>query len=177
MLHTATMDQQQQPHIMDDTLRNQSAQQSLMLKTYSLVGTDYLDSLVEEIRIMTKAQTVMIQQVMTMDECQNITERLEGQGIKVNVVSSSSLMMEDSSASSSSSSGDATTGPPSSQDTNTTASSLERLGKKQRQKLRKQQHRHHLNKPQQQQQEEDLPHNNQLLITRACSSSISTVST
>ncbi|KAI8340278.1 hypothetical protein BC941DRAFT_419982 [Chlamydoabsidia padenii] len=182
MLHTTTTEQQ--PHLVMDTssptsddLRNQSAQQSLMLKTYSLVGADYLDCLVDEIRNMTKAQTVMIQQVITMDECQNITERLEKQGIKVNVVSSSSMMMEDSSASSSSSSGDGgTAGPPCKEKGNTTScSSLERFGKKQRQKLRKHQRRHHLNKPQQDQQ--DLPHNNQLLITRACSSNLSDVST
>ncbi|CAO3597602.1 unnamed protein product [Absidia cylindrospora] len=136
------------------TSMTEAAQQTLMLKTYSLVGTEYMDALVDEVRTMTKAQTVLIQQVMTMDECNDIAERLERQGIKVTLAS-----LDDSSV-------DHDGGPE-----EDLTHCLQLLGQKQQQKKQRKQQK------QQHQDEQNGPHNNQLLITRACSSSISTVAT
>ncbi|CAO3587144.1 unnamed protein product [Absidia cylindrospora] len=136
--------------------RMENAQHTLMMKTYSLVGADYLETLTNELLTMTQAQTVIIQQVITMDECNNITERLEQQGIKVNMACLDDASSVDHD------------GAPEEDLTHC----LELLDQQQQRK-HKRKHPHQQN----QLLDNDQLHNNQLLLTRACSSTVSSVAT
>lgn len=137
-----------------------AAQHNLMLKTYSLVGADYLDSVAETIRTMTQAQTVIIQQVITLDECHSMTERLEAQGIKLNLacLDDASSADEDCDNHSNKVDDDADDG---------LTLWYQLLGQKRHR-------RHRTRKPTVTTTTEEQP-NNQLLLTRACSSSLSSV--
>ncbi|ORZ17403.1 hypothetical protein BCR42DRAFT_31460 [Absidia repens] len=152
----ATTTQQHMPSTRTTSTCLEDAQHALMMKTYSLVGYDYLETLTNELLAMTQAQTVIIQQVITMDECNNITERLEQQGIKVNMacLDDASSVEHD--------------GAPEEDLTHC----LELLDQQQQRK-HKRKHPHQQNQP----LDNDQLHNNQLLLTRACSSTVSSVAT
>jgi hypothetical protein len=130
-----------------------------MLKTYSLVGADYLDSVAETIRTMTQAQTVIIQQVITLDECHSMTERLEAQGIKLNLARLDDASSADEDCDNHSNKVD--------DDDDGLTLWYQLLGQKRHR-------RHRTRKPAVTTAKEEQ-HNSQLLLTRACSSSLSSV--
>jgi ABC-type Zn2+ transport system substrate-binding protein/surface adhesin len=154
------------------------AQHNLMLKTYSLVGADYLDNVAETIRTMTQAQTVIIQQVITLDECHSMTERLEARGIKLNLacLDNNSPVNDEGDYHNNKVDEDEDEDEDDNDNDNDNYNDesgltlwYQLLGQKGHRRHRTRKYIATTTKEEQQQ------HNNQLLLTRACSSSLSSV--